>query len=99
MATDSTDTGQIRHTAAVDRHDSAVDRHDHADLIERHEQEFRGLRTDIKDQDNIVAHRLLAAAIAAVCSGVDPQQLPAMLRKPARANSSIRWHVTAGVSS
>ena len=28
-----------------------------------------------------------AAAIAAVCAGVEPQQLPAMFRKPASANS------------
>ncbi len=40
-----------------------------------------------------------AAAIAAVCSGPDPQQLPATLSRPARANSASRPLVIAGVSS
>ena len=34
-----------------------------------------------------------------VCSGVEPQQLPAMFRKPASANSRSSELVTSGVSS
>ena len=40
-----------------------------------------------------------AAAIAAVCSGVEPQQLPATFRSPACANSRSSVLVTSGVSS
>ena len=43
--------------------------------------------------------RATAAAIARVCSGVEPQQLPAMLRKPDAANSPRSALVTSGVSS
>ena len=39
------------------------------------------------------------AAIAAMCSGVVPQQPPTMLRNPACANSSSRQDVCSGVSS
>jgi hypothetical protein len=39
------------------------------------------------------------SAIRAMCSGVVPQQPPAMLRKPARANSSSSPEVISGVSS
>ena len=39
------------------------------------------------------------AAIAAMCSGVVPQQPPTMLRKPLFAKSSISAAVTGGVSS
>ncbi len=38
-------------------------------------------------------------AIAAMCSGVVPQQPPAMLMKPASANSRSRAEVSAGSSS
>ena len=38
-------------------------------------------------------------AMAAMCSGVVPQQPPAMLRNPLLANSAIRPAVTSGVSS
>ena len=40
-----------------------------------------------------------AAAIAAVCSGVDPQHEPAMLRSPARAHSPRAAAICSGVSS
>ena len=40
-----------------------------------------------------------AAAIARVCSGVEPQHEPAMFRKPSRANSRRSAEVTSGVSS
>ena len=40
-----------------------------------------------------------AAAIARVCSGVEPQQLPAMLSSPSAANSPSSALVTSGVSS
>ena len=40
-----------------------------------------------------------AAAIAFVCSGVEPQHEPAMFRKPSRANSCSSAEVTSGVSS
>ncbi len=39
------------------------------------------------------------AAIAAMCSGVVPQQPPTMLRNPDWANSSSRQEVCSGVSS
>ncbi len=41
----------------------------------------------------------MAAAIAAMCSGVVPQQPPAMLTKPDSANERSRLEVTSGVSS
>ena len=41
----------------------------------------------------------VAAAIAAVCAGVEPQQLPATFRSPARANSPRSSLVISGVSS
>ena len=40
-----------------------------------------------------------AAAIAAVCSGVDPQHDPAMLSRPARAHSPRAAAICSGVSS
>ena len=40
-----------------------------------------------------------AAAIAFVCSGVEPQQEPATFRKPSWANSRRSFDVTSGVSS
>ena len=40
-----------------------------------------------------------ASAIACVCSGVEPQQEPAMFRKPSWANSRSSVEVTSGVSS
>ena len=40
-----------------------------------------------------------SAAIAAMCSGVVPQQPPAMLMKPASANSRSSAEVSAGSSS
>ena len=39
------------------------------------------------------------AAMASMCSGVVPQQPPAILTSPARANSSSKAEVSAGVSS
>ena len=41
----------------------------------------------------------IAPATAAMCSGVVPQQPPAMFTKPARANSDSSDAVTSGVSS
>ena len=46
-----------------------------------------------------IGHTDTFAAIAAMCSGVVPQQPPTMLTKPARANSSSKLEVSAGVSS
>ena len=41
----------------------------------------------------------MACAMAAICSGVVPQQPPAMFTKPACANSASSAEVTSGVSS
>ncbi len=40
-----------------------------------------------------------AAAIAATCSGVEPQQLPATLRRPCLAHSPSAAAISSGVSS
>ena len=75
-----------------------------ASLRGHYADEFRNLRRELFQTAagpfrSGVPRRATAAAMAAICSGVEPQQPPTTLTSPSRANSSTWEAMKSGVSS